>query len=913
MENVNLEEIRSFYKRLNHEPYGITEVRAIGKTPETNKEVFIGFFNNEDAFVEYCQTYNEKGFNIYAGRNPRYEALFEKSPNIMRKGISGGSSGDVSAVTAIALDLDPIRHRGFPSTDSELEFAKSLGEKIVPDFPGSWLDMTGNGACIWMPIDPIKIGSGDENRMSLQTKLSAFEKFVTQTYLIGEWKDKVVIDTISDLPRINKVIGTISHKGTPSEDRPHRLTRFYSVSDTSFVPGLKDDIFSGKYSVTEAEVFIDNAKAVTPTVAYEEPSITVPDYRARQIVNKATREMCPPIKALFEEPGIKGDRSQALHLVFQYTLSKGFSFEDALTVVFAADKGDKFGNRMDKAREYFLKDYDELKGYAGSGKILPPCGKIKELFGYEHCNAPLRLGVSRDVIKQIIESLEIDIEGDDRELSLMDRIKENNIPDMLARLSDSQCEGYLSLLKNRLSINKSWIDLLRKDIKKIQKKMPKAPENVAEPEEVKELSPDEEFEAMEYLRDPNLIDNLMSDLKEVTGVIGQDNNLLIMYLSFTSRLFDEPFSFTLYGQSSSGKSYQANGVISTLPPEDVMILSSASAKAFEYCTESDLKHKAILIQEFDGASDAEATIRVMLSERRLCRLNTFTDPTTGKRTVDRTTIDAPCVVAITTTLIKNNDENETRIFKLYANESIDQTKNVVKLTLAKFTQEEKEREAVVKKKKALLQNVQRVLSRVQVFIPYAPLLRFPNTMIRNRRDGTRYMLLIKAVAFLRQYQKEKKYIDGIPCIDADLRDYEYAYRVGKDTLTNTLSTISEREYQVLEVAYRYASSRVLLQNQDRTGESRHTPDITSIPFMIRNLQACAKEISVDLENETNLRRAIKSLMTSEYIRQTDGGQGRVCTYQLLFVPSLDEHGNLRREDLVKNLTSPAELGKLLNQ
>lgn len=126
MNNINIEDMRTFYKRLNHGDYGVTEVRAIGKTPETTGQIYIGFFDDEDAFVGACEKFNHQGYNIYTGRNPRHRAIMDNAPNTMRRGIGGGCAVDVSAVTAITLDLDPIRPKDIPSTDEEHGWSRSL-------------------------------------------------------------------------------------------------------------------------------------------------------------------------------------------------------------------------------------------------------------------------------------------------------------------------------------------------------------------------------------------------------------------------------------------------------------------------------------------------------------------------------------------------------------------------------------------------------------------------------------------------------------------------------------------------------------------------------------------------------------------------------------------------------------------
>ena len=60
--------ISQFHRRLNHEPYGLTELVALEK--DTGGIIATGFFDNEMDFVAACDAYNRR-CNLYAGRNPR--------------------------------------------------------------------------------------------------------------------------------------------------------------------------------------------------------------------------------------------------------------------------------------------------------------------------------------------------------------------------------------------------------------------------------------------------------------------------------------------------------------------------------------------------------------------------------------------------------------------------------------------------------------------------------------------------------------------------------------------------------------------------------------------------------------------------------------------------------------------------
>jgi hypothetical protein len=216
--------MEQFYKRLNFTPQDVAEIRAIN--PHTG-EIKVGFFDNEEDFVRACAEMNRK-YQLYAGRNPRPRRLFSRAPNQMKEGIRAASDEDIEKITAIAIDIDPIRPAHTASTDDELQQAIEVGKKIAAEYPNSSVDMTGNGAAVWMVLDePI------ENSDEIKRKLGLFEETIRQKYSTA----KIKIDSIHNQSRINKIIGTRSIKGKDTKNRPHRDTQFISYS-TAPVAGL---------------------------------------------------------------------------------------------------------------------------------------------------------------------------------------------------------------------------------------------------------------------------------------------------------------------------------------------------------------------------------------------------------------------------------------------------------------------------------------------------------------------------------------------------------------------------------------------------------------------------------------------------------------------------------------------------
>jgi len=91
-----------------------------------------------------------------------------------------------------------------------------------------------------------------------------------------------------------------------------------------------------------------------------------------------------------------------------------------------------------------------------------------------------------------------------------------------------------------------------------------------------------------------------------------------------------------------------NAITKFVPPEDRLVLSSSSARAFEYLGD-DLKHKFVLVQEWEGVENILPTIRVIQSEGKLNRLVSIKDPDSGTHKSISVSQDCPCSVVITTT------------------------------------------------------------------------------------------------------------------------------------------------------------------------------------------------------------------------------------------------------------------------
>jgi hypothetical protein len=210
------EDVRTTYRLLGHEKE--TEMRLID--PSGERRVEIAFVHGEEEFVQVCKKHNGL-CNIYAGVN-------ERKPG-------GTRAEDVVCVHVIPFDVDALRPKNEASTEEELQRARSIAHRMMDYFRSEgknpYLAMSGNGFQLWFRVS---IPIDDEIRFKVQEVIQDLQKQVMEEFS----NDKVKIDNVGDLPRIIKVIGTLSIKGSNTKERPRRVSR-WEEPPTHFEPDLK--------------------------------------------------------------------------------------------------------------------------------------------------------------------------------------------------------------------------------------------------------------------------------------------------------------------------------------------------------------------------------------------------------------------------------------------------------------------------------------------------------------------------------------------------------------------------------------------------------------------------------------------------------------------------------------------------
>ena len=136
--------------------------------------------------------------------------------------------------------------------------------------------------------------------------------------------------------------------------------------------------------------------------------------------------------------------------------------------------------------------------------------------------------------------------------------------------------------------------------------------------QARQLSEQRYRKAINYLKSPKLMERTGQDIGR-TGMIGEENNRLLMYLVFTSRLREQPLHVISLGSSGTGKTYLQEKISELIPQQDKLEITILSENAFYYFDRKELKHKLVLIEDMDGAENVLYPLRELQSKMKISK------------------------------------------------------------------------------------------------------------------------------------------------------------------------------------------------------------------------------------------------------------------------------------------------------
>lgn len=417
-------------------------------------------------------------------------------------------------------------------------------------------------------------------------------------------------------------------------------------------------------------------------------------------------------------------------------------------------------------------------------------------------------------------------------------------------------------------------EIIRRDVGKMLLKLEEIQMNLIQealnpPKKEVKLSPEEYAEAMAFLKTNNLKKKIMQDFVTY-GLVGEDTNAFLTYLSLTSRKLDDPIAIIIQSLSGAGKSSLMNAALAFMPEEDVIQFSAMTGQSLFYMGEDNLMHKILAISEEEGAEKASYAIKIMQSEKQLKIASTGKDPRTGKFVTHEYYVKGPVQIILTTTALEIDEELQNRCIIITVNENRLQTQAILNLQRYKQTLEgmleQQKKEKIIR----LHQNAQRLLEPLMVVNPYAEKLTFLDTRIRCRRDHVKYLNLIRAIALLHQYQRPIKEVkhdnETVRYIEATREDIATANELMNEVMGTSLDEFAPQTRRFLNVLTEMVKEHCESTDTEQS-EYRFTRK------MIRDHTGWT---------DHQVRTHLSKLVDMEYVLIHGGRRGKSYTYELIY-------------------------------
>ena len=305
---------------------------------------------------------------------------------------------------------------------------------------------------------------------------------------------------------------------------------------------------------------------------------------------------------------------------------------------------------------------------------------------------------------------------------------------------------------------------------------------------VPELSISERAAAEELLQSPELIKRTMQLITQ-SGIIGEERNALIAYLTYTSRKRSNPLHLMCLGASGIGKTHLQEKIGELIPEEDKLEITTLSENAFYYFGKEELKHKLLLIEDLDGAESVLYPLRELQSKRRISKTVTLKDSKGNLKTVTLK-VEGPVCVSGCTTREKLYEDNANRCILIYIDSSSEQDEKIMAYQRnASAGAVNKQAEGLAQRQ---LQNIQRLLRPVAVRNPYANQIQLPESVFKPRRTMVLLLSFIETITYYHQAQRERK-TDAVTheeYIETSVDDVALGFRLLKEVLFSKSDELS---------------------------------------------------------------------------------------------------------------------------
>jgi DNA-binding HxlR family transcriptional regulator len=265
-----------------------------------------------------------------------------------------------------------------------------------------------------------------------------------------------------------------------------------------------------------------------------------------------------------------------------------------------------------------------------------------------------------------------------------------------------------------------------------------------------EMNAEEEQAAKKYLTDKNLIANLQKDLRQI-GILGEDENALILFLAMASHKSDNPFSVLCLAKSGIGKSYLLQKLSECMPKNSYSFHTQISENALYYFDSRQIDGKTLFIEDLEWTDQMLMPLATLQTQGKIIK----TRATKNKDgMLHSTTFEVSgklCLIDCAYSE-KNYEHLSLPFLCLHLNHS--QTQDINVMEYQKKCKAGLINQAEIAQTQRRLQCVIASLKRTHIINPFAPHIHLPDELPYPRKTLLLLLNFIDAVTFFHQYQRE---------------------------------------------------------------------------------------------------------------------------------------------------------------
>lgn len=303
-----------------------------------------------------------------------------------------------------------------------------------------------------------------------------------------------------------------------------------------------------------------------------------------------------------------------------------------------------------------------------------------------------------------------------------------------------------------------------------------------------EMSDEERRNAKKYLSDKNLIQNLKTDFKHL-GILGEDENALILFLSMASHKYENPFSVLCLAKSGIGKSYLLQKLASCMPSGSFSFHTQISENALYYFDSHQLDNKVLFIEDLDWTHQMLMPLATLQTGGKLIKTRTTKDKD-GRLHSTTFEVNAKlCLIACAYT--EKNYENLSLPFLcLYLNHT--QNQDVLIMDYQRAMIAGQIDKTVINQTAQRLKCIISSLENVSVINPYALQIHLPEDIPHPRKTLLLLLDFINVITFFHQHQRTQcvSQSTGEIYIEPTPEDIELAFYLLKNSLLRKADDLS---------------------------------------------------------------------------------------------------------------------------